>query len=109
MLLVVLSPASYLLGLWFLFQLDERYPALRSFLLTNRGGSTTFDWLTAAMSPIGLLVVLLASLLLEVALVGYDRSGLKRLMNPDASARVDLFYVALRLSGGIQLLAFVFS
>lgn len=108
-LLVALSPVSYLLGLFVLFRLEQRYPALRPFLLTDRVDSGSFDWLMAALTPVGVLAIIVASLLIEVAVLGYDRSALKRLITPNASARVDLFYVALRLCGGIHLLAFVFS
>jgi sterol desaturase/sphingolipid hydroxylase (fatty acid hydroxylase superfamily) len=67
------------------------------------------SWLLTALSPLGALALMITGLLIEVSALGYERSGLRRLLHPDASARVDLFYVALRLSGGIQLLAFVFS
>lgn len=108
-LLVALSPVSYLLGLFVLFQLEQRYPTLRPFLLTDRVSSPSFDWSMAAMTPVGLLAIIVASLLIEVTVLGYDRSALKRLITPNASAQVDLLYVVLRLSGAMHLLAFVFS
>ena len=108
-LLVTLSPLSYLLGLYVLVQLDRRYPALRPLLLTDRIDSGAFDWRVAAMTPVGLLAIVTATLLIDVIVLGYDRSAMKRLTTPNASAKVDLFYTALRVSGGIQLLAFVFS
>ena len=72
------------------FELQQRYPALRPFLLADRAGSSTFDWRMAAMTPVGVVAIMGASLLIEVAVLGYDRSALKRLLNPSASDRVAL-------------------
>jgi hypothetical protein len=108
LLLAVLSCAGYLGGLWVLFELYTRYPSLRPLMFssTNEQGSS---WLLTALSPLGALGLIMTGLLIEVSAIGYERSGLRRLLHPNASTRVDLFYVALRLSGGIQLLAFGFS
>ena len=109
LLLVAGASASYVLGMFALFELHMRYPAIRPFMITDRVGSESFAWLTAAMTPAGLIAIMCAALLTEVAVLGYDRSALKRLLHPNRSAKVDLFYLALRIGGGIQLLAFVFS
>ena len=109
LILVAGSSASYVLGIFALFGLHTRYPALRPFMLTDRVGSESFGWLAAATTPIGIIAIMGTALLIDVGVLGYERSALKRLMHPNRSARVDLFYVALRLGGGIKLLAFVFS
>ncbi len=108
-LLVLTAAAGYLLGLWAVYQLHATYPALRPFLLAGDGIAGAQGWLVVAMTPLGLLAILLGSLLIEVSVLGYDRSALRRLVHPSASGKVDLFYVVLRLSGAVQVLAFVFT
>lgn len=107
--LVLAAAAGYLLGLWAVSQLHTAYPALRPFLMTGGGFADASEWMLVAMTPLGLLGVLLGGLLIDVSVLGYDRSALRRLVHPSASGKVDLFYVLLRLSGGVQVLAFVFT
>jgi sterol desaturase/sphingolipid hydroxylase (fatty acid hydroxylase superfamily) len=104
----VVSGVGYAAGLWMVSVLHARYPALRPFIVTA-GNSAWGGWFPAALTPLGILATIGAGLLIDLAVLGWDRSAVRRLASPDAAAKVDLLYLMLRLSGGMQLLAFVFS
>lgn len=60
--------------------------------------------------PLGMLAVTIACMLIEAAAVGYERSGLSRLLRGgSASMRTDMFYFFLRLSGATFALSVVLS
>ena len=69
LILVAGSSASYVLGIFALFELHTRYPSLRPFMLTDRVGSESFEWLAAATTPIGIIAIMGTALLIDVAVL----------------------------------------
>jgi sterol desaturase/sphingolipid hydroxylase (fatty acid hydroxylase superfamily) len=108
--LAVLSLSSYVTGVYTLSLLVEHFPRIASFVFVDTHGSSAFTLGSALLQPGGFLAVIAVCLALEAMLLGLDRSALKRLVDHDSpSSQVDLFYLVLRLAGGLNLLMFVFS
>ncbi len=105
-----LSLSTYVTGVYALGVIVGHFPKLSPFVFVDTHGSSSFSLGTAVLQPGGFLAVIAVCLAFEAICLGLDRSALKRLLEGgSASTRVDLFYTALRLAGGLNLLIFVFS
>jgi sterol desaturase/sphingolipid hydroxylase (fatty acid hydroxylase superfamily) len=108
--LLVVSFASYIGSVYLLSQLVKHWPALSPFVFVDTHGNAAFSLWGAALQPGALLAVLGLCLAFEASSIGLEKSAINRLVSgASASTRVDWFYIILRLTGGINLLAFVFS
>src|SRR5690606_8681250 len=68
-----------------------------------------WDWL-AVFFPMGAIGIAALCLSLEAWVLGWERSSLRRLLQPrTASTRTDLFYMFLVISGVKNLLTFLFT
>jgi sterol desaturase/sphingolipid hydroxylase (fatty acid hydroxylase superfamily) len=110
LLVWVLSIGSYIGGVYAIAALVRYYPSLAPFVFVDTHGTSSLSFGAAALQPGGFLAVLLFCLVLDAICLGMDKSALKRLLDgATASTRVDLFYMVLRLAGGLNVLVFVFS
>ena len=108
--LSVISLVGYVVGVYILATLVERFPRIGPFVFVDTHGSSTFNIRSAALQPAAFMAVVACCLAFEVACLGLDQSSLKRLLDSaSASTRVDLFYTVLRLAGGFNVLVFIFS
>jgi sterol desaturase/sphingolipid hydroxylase (fatty acid hydroxylase superfamily) len=108
--LSVLSFSTYVTGVYALAAIVRHFPAVGPFVFVDTHGSWNFTLASALLQPAGFLGVIAVCLALEAICLGLDRSALARLVNRDSpSTRVDLFYTILRLTGGLNVLIFVFS
>jgi sterol desaturase/sphingolipid hydroxylase (fatty acid hydroxylase superfamily) len=108
--LLIVSFASYVGGVLLLCAIVKHWPGLGPFVFIDTHGKDSFELWSAALQPGALLAVLAFCFAIEAGCIGFERSALNRLFSGEsASARVDLFYIALRMTGGINVLAFAFS
>jgi sterol desaturase/sphingolipid hydroxylase (fatty acid hydroxylase superfamily) len=108
--LSALSVSSYVIGVWALAAIVTHFPRLEPFIFVDTHGTSKFTLGSSLIAPCGFLGVIAVCLALEAILMGLDRSALKRLLAGSSdSTRVDLFYLVLRLAGGLNVLIFVFS
>jgi sterol desaturase/sphingolipid hydroxylase (fatty acid hydroxylase superfamily) len=108
--LSILSVSGYVTGVYVLTLLVARFPKLTPFVLVDTHGSSDFTLSGALLQPAGFLAVVAVCLAIEAISLGLDRSALKRLLDANSrSTRVDLFYLVLRLAGGLNVLILVFS
>jgi sterol desaturase/sphingolipid hydroxylase (fatty acid hydroxylase superfamily) len=107
---LVLAPLSWVAGVWLLVALGTQVPAVSAVLPWDLTTDGQMSWLRAAAAPLGVLGATSLVLLLELAVRGWQASAARRLfVVPSASARVDLFYLVMRVAGGLHVAAFVLS
>lgn len=89
----------WVIGSFAVYSLSEAIPSFAKFtdlsLVNGR-----FNWLQVSLSPVLIVGGFLFCILLEILLVGFNQSSIKKLIfNPSASTKTDWFYFWLRLSG----------
>jgi len=106
----LMSIISYVAGVYVLCGIVEHYPAIAPFVFVDTHGSTAFSLKGALIQPTAFLAVILFSLAVEAFCLGFEDSAIKRLLDGRSpSAKVDVFYVTLKLFGGINVMAMMFS
>jgi sterol desaturase/sphingolipid hydroxylase (fatty acid hydroxylase superfamily) len=106
--LLMLSLASYLGGVYLLSVIVGHWPAGPSGPLDIHVG--LFNSLrTVLLQPATLIAVVAFFVAFELGCIKLDQSTINRLIaGAFAPTRVDLFYIGLRLTGGINVLVFAF-
>jgi sterol desaturase/sphingolipid hydroxylase (fatty acid hydroxylase superfamily) len=108
--LLAASLCGYVVGVYVLSVIVSHFPAVGPFVFVQSHGSTKFTLTGAAMQPAAFMAAVAFCLAFDVACLGLEKSSLKRLLDLSSpSARVDLFYMVLRLAGGFNVLVFIFS
>jgi hypothetical protein len=106
----VLSITGYVAGVYALCEIVNHFPSVGPFVFMDTHGSNAFGLRSAILQPAAFMAAMAICLAFDAACVGLDQSSLKRLIeSASASTRVDLFYMVMRLAGGINVLIFVFS
>ncbi|MGC4033425.1 MAG: sterol desaturase family protein [Tepidisphaeraceae bacterium] len=106
----LMSIVSYGAGVFALCELVKHFPALGPFVFVSTHGDQSFSLKGAIIQPGAFLAVILFSLAVEAFCLGFEDSAIKRLLDGKSdSSKVDVFYVTLKLLGGINVLAFTFS
>jgi len=107
--LLVVSLASYLAGVSLLSVIVGHWPAGPSGPLDIHAGPS-ISLRTVLLQPATLIVVAAYFLAFELGCIKLDQSIINRqIAGASAPTRVDLFYIGLRLTGGINVLVFAFS
>jgi sterol desaturase/sphingolipid hydroxylase (fatty acid hydroxylase superfamily) len=109
-LIWVLAILSYVAGVYALTLIVRYVPALGPIVFVDSHGNSAFTLKSALLVPGGFMAVMLFCLAFDALCLGMDNSAIKRLVDGNSSsARVDRFYIILRLAGGLNVLIFVFS
>jgi sterol desaturase/sphingolipid hydroxylase (fatty acid hydroxylase superfamily) len=107
---IVLAPVLALSGLVAAAYVAIAVPAVRALIPSLIVPHTAAGLIALAAPVLAVIWVPVICVLIEAWVVGFERSALRRLLyGTSASSRNDLFYLLLRGSGGMHLLAFLFS